>query len=168
MAQRQRILLGWREWAALPGLGLSAVRAKIDTGARTSSLHVDTQWRFSEGGAPWVGFRLSNDLHGEAGLESMAPIFDEREVTDSGGHRTRRIFLRTPLLLAGVAREVEINLTDRQGMLFPMLIGRTAMSRVFVVDPARSFLHGRRRAAHADGIAATTPQSHGLTFAPST
>ena len=151
MVQRQRILLGWREWAALPGLGLTAVRAKIDTGARTSSLHVDTQWRFIEGGAPWVGFRLSNDLHGEAGLESAAPIFDEREVTDSGGHRTRRIFLRTPLQLAGVERDVEINLTDRQGMMFSMLIGRTAMSRVFAVDPARSFLHGRRRAATADG-----------------
>jgi hypothetical protein len=151
MAQRERIVLGWREWAQLPGLGLAAVRAKIDTGARTCALHVDRQWRFTEGGAPWVGFRLSNDLHGhgEAGLESVAPIFDEREVTDSGGHRTRRIFLRTPLRLAGVLREVEINLTDRQGMLFPMLVGRTAMARVFVVDPARSFLHGRRRAAVA-------------------
>jgi hypothetical protein len=149
MAQRDRILLGWREWASLPGLGLSAVRAKVDTGARTCALHVDSQWRFSEGGAPWVGFRLSNDHHGGGGLESAAPIADEREVTDSGGRRTLRIFLRTPLHLAGVVREVEINLTDRQGMLFPMLIGRTAMSRVFVVDPARSFLHGRRRAATA-------------------
>ena len=148
MAHRERIVLGWREWASLPGLGLS-VRAKIDSGARTSALHVDRQWRFSEGGAPWVGFALSNGLHGDGGLESAAPIFDERDVTDSGGHRTRRIFLRTPLLLAGIEREIEINLSDRQAMLFPMLLGRTAMARVFVVDPARSFLHGRRRAATA-------------------
>jgi hypothetical protein len=155
MAHRDRILLGWREWASLPGLGLAAVRTKIDTGARTSALHVDTQWRFIEGGAPWVGFRLSDHLQGEGEgarpvtLEAVSPIFDEREVTDSGGHRTRRIFLRTPLRLAGVERDVEINLTDRQGMLFPMLLGRTAMARVFVVDPARSFLHGRRRALPA-------------------
>ena len=148
-SQRDRILLGWREWAALPALGLDAVRTKIDSGARTSALHVDAQWRFSEGGAPWVGFRLSNNLHGDVALEAAAPIFDEREVTDSGGHRTRRVFLRTPLRLAGVEREIEINLTDRQGMLFPMLLGRTAMARVFVVDPARSFLHGRRRAVPA-------------------
>ena len=57
-------------------------------------------------------------------------------------HCTRRIFLRTPLRLAGIEREIEINLTDRRGMLFPMLLGRTAMARAFTVDPARSFLHG--------------------------
>jgi len=138
-----RIMLGWREWAALPGLGLHAVRAKIDSGARSSALHVDAHWRFSEAGAPWVGFRLSTDGVTDGTVESVAPIFDEREVTDSGGHRTRRIFLRTPLSLAGVEREIEINLSDRRGMMFPMLLGRTAMARVFTVDPARSFLHGR-------------------------
>ena len=146
---RERIMLGWREWVGLPDLGLPAIRAKIDSGARSSALHVDAYWRFSEGGAPWVGFRLSNDGHGEATVQAAAPIFDEREVIDSGGHRTRRIFLRTPLRLAGIEREIEINLTDRQGMLFPMLLGRTAMARVFAVDPARSFLHGRTPAIRA-------------------
>ena len=141
---QERITLGWREWAGLPVLGLPAVRCKIDSGARSSALHVDSCWRFTECGAPWAGFRLSNDGHGEAMLQAVAPIFDEREVIDSGGHRTRRIFLRTTLVLAGVEREIEINLTDRQGMLFPMLLGRTAMAGVFMVDPARSFLHGRR------------------------
>ena len=139
-----RIVLGWREWATLPGLGIAAVRAKIDTGARTSALHVDAQWRFSEGGAPWVGFRLSpGDGSGGRAIEAAAPVFDEREVTDSGGHRTRRLFLRTSLRLAGIEREIEMNLSDRRGMLFPMLLGRTAMARAFTVDPARSFLHGR-------------------------
>ncbi|GAB3370933.1 ATP-dependent zinc protease [Lysobacter rhizosphaerae] len=141
---RERIMLGWREWASLPRLGLPAVRCKIDSGARSSALHVDRYWRFSERGGPWVGFRLSNDGHGEATVQAAAPVFDERDVIDSGGHRTRRIFLRTTLALAGVEREIEINLTDRQGMLFPMLLGRTAMAGWFAVDPARSFLHGRR------------------------
>ena len=77
-------------------------------------------------------------------IEASAPVFDEREVTDSGGNRSRRVFLRTPLQLAGIEREIEINLTDRRGMLFPMLLGRTALARAFIVDPARSFLHGAR------------------------
>jgi len=149
-----RIVLGWREWAALPALGLSAVRTKVDTGARSSALHVDAQWRFTERGAPWVGFRLSpRGVVGDR-LESAAPIVDEREVTDSGGHRTRRVFLCTCLQLAGMEREIEINLSDRGGMLFPMLLGRTAMSKLFTVDPARSFLHGRSP-AHPAGQAAS-------------
>lgn len=139
-----RIMLGWREWVALPGLGLESVRAKIDSGARSSALHVDAQWRFFEGGAPWVGFRLSPGADGAAMIESCAPVLDERDVTDSGGHRTRRLFLRTTLQVANVEREIDINLSDRRGMLFPMLLGRSAMARMFTVDPARSFLHGRR------------------------
>ena len=76
-------------------------------------------------------------------IEAQAPISDERDVTDSGGNRSRRVFLRTPLILGGLKREVEINLTHRHGMLFPMLLGRTALARAFVIDPARSFLHGK-------------------------
>lgn len=139
------VTLGWREWVALPALGVPRLRAKIDTGARSSALHVDAQWRFVEGGAPWVGFRLT---HGKARgvlIEAQAPIHDEREVADSGGRRERRIFLRTPLQLAGCQREIEINLTNRGAMLFPMLLGRTAMTGLFTIDPASSFLHGRAK-----------------------
>lgn len=136
------ITVGWREWVALPALGLAAVRAKVDTGARSSALHVDAHWRFVEGGAPWVGFRLSPGVQGP--VEAVAPVVDEREVADSGGHRTLRTFLRTPVRLAGFEREIEVNLTDRRGMRFPMLLGRTALAGAFTVDPARSFLHGRR------------------------
>ena len=136
------IMLGWREWVALPELGVARVRAKVDSGARSSALHVDEQWRFTEAGAPWVGFRLTP---GKASgvIEARAPIFDERDVADSGGHRGKRIFLRTTLQLAGQQRAIEINLTDRRGMLFPMLLGRTAIAGLFTVDPARSFVHGR-------------------------
>ena len=137
------IELGWREWAVLPDLGLPRMRAKIDTGARSCSLHVDAQWRFSEAGAPWVGFRVRCGKRRIRMVEAFAPLVDEREVVDSGGHRGLRPFLRTTLWLAGQARPVEINLTDRGGMLFPLLVGRSALGGAFTVDPARSFLHPR-------------------------
>jgi hypothetical protein len=135
-------LVGWRECVALPDLGLGALRAKLDTGARSSALHVDAQWRTVEAGAPWVGFRLTTRIEV---VELHAPIHDEREVVDSGGHRSVRVFLQTRLALAGVERRVEMNLADRRGMRFPLLVGRTALSGSFTVDPSRSFLHGRLR-----------------------
>ena len=139
---RMMVELGWREWVALPVLGIVRLRAKVDTGARSSALHVDAQWRFSDGGAPWVGFRITPGRGGDE-VEACAPILDEREVVDSGGRRTRRVFLATRLRLAGVEREIEINLADRRNMRFPMLLGRTAIAGAFTVDPARSSLHGK-------------------------
>ncbi|RZA16744.1 MAG: ATP-dependent zinc protease, partial [Lysobacteraceae bacterium] len=135
-------VVGWREWAALPGLGLPRVRAKLDTGARSSALHVDRQWRFTENGAPWIGFVLVPG-RGKAPVEAAAAIIDERQVTDSGGHRSVRVFLRTRLELAGRSHEIDINLADRCGMRFPMLLGRTALAGTFLVDPLASFIHRR-------------------------
>ena len=151
-----RIMLGWRECVDLPALGIAGLRAKVDSGARSSSLHVDAQWRFTDRGAPWVGFRVSQ-RPGRAAVGAVAPVLDEREVTDSGGHRTRRVFLRTGLRLAGIEREIDINLTERHGMLFPMLLGRSAMVRQFAVDPARSFLHGRATRAGIAPLAGIAP-----------
>src|SRR6478609_4900986 len=98
---RPMIVLGWREWLTLPELGIARLRAKVDTGARTSALHVDTQWRFSDAGAPWVGFRLTPGKAGTDVCEAAAPILDEREVADSGGRRSRRVFIGTLLRMAG-------------------------------------------------------------------
>ena len=139
------IPVGWREWVALPELALPRLRAKVDSGARSSALHVERQWRFTDGGAPWVGFALLPRLHAPE-VEAAAEIVDERLVTDSGGHRTLRVFVRTRLRLAGVEREIEMNLADRCGMRFPLLLGRTALAGAFVIDPAGSFLHRRKRA----------------------
>jgi hypothetical protein len=137
------IELGWREWAVLPDLGLPRMRAKIDTGARSCALHVDASWRFIEAGSPWVGFRVRYGRKQVRMVEAAAPLSDEREVIDSGGHRSLRPFLRTTLWLAGRERAVEINLADRGGMLFPLLVGRSALGGAFTIDPARSFLHPR-------------------------
>ena len=138
------IPVGWREWVALPALGLPRLRAKVDTGARSSALHVERQWRFVDGGAPWVAFAVRPRMHADE-VEAAAAIVDERMVTDSGGHRTLRVFVRSTLCLAGVEREIEMNLADRCGMRFPLLLGRTALAEAFTVDPAGSFLHRRRR-----------------------
>ena len=148
------VVLGWREWVALPDLRVRRLRAKVDTGARSSALHVDAQWRFIEAGAPWVGFRVSD---GREHVEAFAPVHDEREVVDSGGHRSLRVFLRTRLWLAGATREIELNLCDRGGMAFPMLLGRSALAGAYAVDPARSFAHGRPPGARRLPVAASMP-----------
>ena len=146
MQQRstERTLVGWREWLALPDLGLAAIKAKFDTGARSSSLHVERWELFERNGARWVRFEL-NPGSRRAALERRveAPVLDTRMVTDSGGNRAVRPFVRTVLRLGPSSWPIEINLTNRKAMLFPLLIGRTAMSGRIVVDPSRSFALGR-------------------------
>jgi hypothetical protein len=141
---QRMIVLGWREWLTLPELGVARLRAKIDTGARSSALHVDAQWRFHEAGVACIGFRLTLG-RGENSyqVEARAPISDERDVVDSGGHRCRRVFVSTLLRVAGAERRVEMNLADRRGMRFPMLLGRTALAGMFTVDPSCSYIHAR-------------------------
>lgn len=136
-----RVLLGWREWVALPGLVEGKMRAKIDTGARSSSLHVEKQWSFTEGGAPWVGFVLRPRRKSSVLVEAAAPLLDQRVVSDSGGHRIKRPFIAATMEIAGLSKTVEINLADRRNMLFPLLVGRSALDG-FVVDPVHSFLAG--------------------------
>lgn len=150
------IRTGWREWVALPVLQLPRVRAKLDTGARSSALHVERQWRFTQEGAPWVGFTVRPSKRGDL-VEGCAAIVDERLVTDSGGHRTCRAFVRTRLLLGGAEHDIELNLADRCGMRFPLLLGRTALAAGFMVDPAASFLHGRK--PHASIVESTVEAS---------
>lgn len=151
------VVVGWRERVMLPALGVGPLRAKLDTGARSCALHVDAQWRFVDGGRPWVGFRLETGVLRRRTFEAFAPIVDERVVTDSGGRAERRVFIRSLLRLAGREREVDINLADRRGRLFPMLVGRSALQPWFIVDPARSFVHRRRPLPAADAAADGQP-----------
>ncbi|MDX2300482.1 MAG: RimK/LysX family protein [Xanthomonadaceae bacterium] len=141
------VVLGWREWVALPDLGLAAVRAKVDTGARSSALHVDWLEHYIDAGAPWVRFGLHPVDVSLPERSIQAPVLDRRQVTDSGGHVTERVFIATRVVLAGQAFLAEINLTSRHGMLFPMLLGRTALADRFVVDPAQSFVLGTTEAS---------------------
>jgi hypothetical protein len=126
----------------LPQLGIGPLRAKIDTGARSSSLHVEKQWRYVEQGAPWVGFLLREQRHLPDTVEAALPILEERMVSDSGGHRTLRPFVSTQIVVGGQPRVIELNLADRRGMLFSLLLGRRALEG-FLVNPHASFLHGK-------------------------
>lgn len=134
-------VLGWREWACLPDLGLAWVLAKIDTGARSCALHVDSQRCFFENGIERVEFSL-HPTRGTEEIRAVADVLTRRAVTDSGGRVAERVFIRSRLRLGGKEREVDINLVDRRRLRHPMLIGRAAIAGYWWVDPAASFLHG--------------------------
>lgn len=139
--------VGWREWVVLPELGIPAIKAKIDTGARTSALHAFAVDAFEEDGKKKIRFGI-HPLRKRPEIEifCISDVADERIVTDSGGHRESRYFIRTPISIGGVTWPIEISLTNRENMFFRMLVGRTAMADSLLVDPGASYLTGRKLA----------------------
>ena len=138
------ITVGWREWVLLPGLNLPKIKAKIDTGARTSCLHAFTIEEIEKDGKTWVRFGIhphQEDTDTEIYCE--AEVIDQRMVSDSGGHKEKRYVIRTELEITGQRWPIEITLTNRDTMLFRMLLGRTAMDNKLIVNPSKSFLLGR-------------------------
>ncbi len=133
--------LGWREWVRLPELGIELLKAKIDTGARTSALHAFEVHIEAVGGADEVFFQMHPDQKSlDRVVQCRAPLVDTREVRDSGGHVESRHVIETTLLLGGEEKRIEVTLTDRDSMGFRMLVGRTALGKQFLVNPGKSFL----------------------------
>ena len=139
-----RPVLGWREWVGLPHWGITHLKAKVDTGARTSSLHTfDLEW-FERDGKPWVRFEIHpwqrstvDAVVAEAAVEST------RDIRSSSGEIDHRPVVRAPLFIAGRDVDAEITLTRRDEMGFRMLIGREALRGRFLVDPGVSYRGGR-------------------------
>lgn len=143
-----KIVVGWREWVALPDLGLRQLKAKVDTGARTSALHAFMVEKFRSQGRWRVYFGI-HPVHKDNAIEQfcVADLADERWVSDSGGHRERRVVIYTRVVLGDLTWPIYITLANRDNMSFRMLLGRSALRRRAVVNTARSYLMGRPRAA---------------------
>jgi hypothetical protein len=137
----KQIVTGWREWVCLPELGIDNIKAKIDTGARTSSLHAFDLKPLQKNGACRLQFKIHPVQQDEVTiLNCEADVYDERWITDSGGHRELRFVIKTPIILDNMTWVIEMTLTNRDTMGFRMLLGRAAMGDRLVVDPSRSFL----------------------------
>jgi hypothetical protein len=153
LGPREKSVIGWREWVALPGLGIDRIRAKIDTGARTSALHAAVVSQFHEDGKRFVELRFD----GQSGSRlRRAELIGSRAIRNTSGKTEKRLIISTPLLIAGRKYQMELSLANRTEMRFDLILGRTAIrDGNFLVDPARSFLAEKRRLARI--MAATSP-----------
>ncbi|MDV5168520.1 ATP-dependent zinc protease [Photobacterium rosenbergii] len=144
MNNKGKIIVGWREWVSLPQLGIERIKAKVDTGARTSCLHTFSIEEFRKNNQLWLRFWVhpiqSND---DIVIQCEAPVLDQRLVKDSGGHQTQRYVISTELVAGDLSFPIEMTLTPRDNMKFRMLLGRTSLYSRMVVDPAKSYLLGK-------------------------
>lgn len=145
MDRPNKQIIGWREWLSLPDLGIDHIKAKVDTGARTSCLHAYFVETFRHQGRDRLRFgvhpvqkRLKPELICEADL------LEQRRVSDSGGHHEMRYVIKTRMQLGPYEDDIELTLTDRDSMKFRMLLGRKALEGRYMVDSGASYLVGYR------------------------
>lgn len=133
--------IGWREWVSLPALNIPAIKAKVDTGARTSALHAFSLTPFTEDGKAKIKFAIHPlQKNTDYVMVCVADIIDKRWVVDSGGHAEERYVIETALMLGDRTWPIEVTLTDRETMVFRMLLGRSAIRKNYIINPAKSFL----------------------------
>jgi ribosomal protein S6--L-glutamate ligase len=137
-----RLVLGWEEWIALPSLGLPAIKAKIDTGAKTSALHAEAIEAFGPASAPRARFIIRPaPRRPDIAVTCIAPIIDRRSITSSNGIPEERFVIAADIAIGRRVWAIEISLSDRREMNYRMLIGRQALTTNGVlIDPAASFI----------------------------
>ena len=132
--------LGWREWLSLPELGIQRIRAKVDTGARTSALYATHVRVIDKNGMEYARFRLHYGLKGNREFQmAEAQLMEFRTVRSSSGESEERPVIRTRICVGGRCWRTEITLTSRRMMEFPMLLGRNSIARRFLVNPGASY-----------------------------
>lgn len=141
-----KILLGWQEWCALPKLRIPAIKTKMDTGAKTAALHASEIEPFHRQGQSFVRFNV-HPLQRNHLLQQhcTAPIVDQRLITNSGGHKELRYIIHTRIHLGTLAWDIEVSLTNRDPMVFRMLLGREALKGHSIIDPAKILCQGKMK-----------------------
>lgn len=138
-------MVGWREWVALPDFGVPRIKAKVDTGARTSVLHAFRVQEFVEADTLWARFEIHPAQRSSRDSRTViAPVVEHRRIRSSNGSVQNRPVIRTTLEILGQQFTIDLTLTNRDEMGFRMLIGRVALRRRFLVDPTRSYYGGGR------------------------
>lgn len=139
----QKLIIGKEEWCALPALHLPAVKARIDSGARTSALHAENIHIYTSRGDKWVRFDI-NPIQKDRKItvHCRAPLVDERDVKSSSGHTERRPVIETPVRIGNVVQTIQLTLTNRDALGYRMLLGREAMQGRMLIDPEKSFAQG--------------------------
>ena len=151
-------VIGWREWVKLPDLGVSRIKVKVDTGARSSALHAFDVEEFIKDGDPWVRFKIHpRQRSGKKTIEAEAKILDYRLVKNTGGKAKKRPVIITNVTLLGLTWPVELTLANRDEMGFRMLLGRQAIRKRMMVDPGGSYYGGQPRKKKK--LTKTTPDS---------
>ena len=141
----QRTMIGWREWCALPELGIPAIQAKVDTGAATSSLHAIDIIPFELDGREWVSF-VVHPIQGNKkfSVACTAPLLGQKNIISSNGAKERRYVIQTQLMIGTIAIDAAITLTSRHKMQFRMLLGREAIRKAkCIVYPGKSYMTGK-------------------------
>lgn len=146
LRSRELPLIGWREWVSLPDFGIESIKVKVDTGARSSSLHAFNERTFRRGNEDWIAFEIHPlQRNSKVSIEVESPLLEYRKVRSSSGHAMRR-----PVILVDVhwmehKFPIELTLARRDQMGFRMLLGRQAVRERFLVDSGHSFLGGKPR-----------------------
>lgn len=144
ISSRQLPLIGWREWVSLPELGVNRIKVKVDSGARSSSLHAYDVREFDRDGVRYVRFKVHPiQRNSKMVIEAESQVIEYRKVRSSNGKATLRPVIITRLELLGLSWEVELTLANRDQMGFRMLLGREAFRGRFLVDAGRSYYGGK-------------------------